>query len=128
MGMMRLPLAPWSSGMSKANAESYRLKEQSLLQQRQMTLNEATGMAQGMIIEIATKERQLELYEQKIIPATRNNYAMYQLAYEQNTEELFMLFDAWESLNMIQLEYLETMQELLMAQVELDRILETDRP
>jgi hypothetical protein len=28
-----------------------------------------------------------------------------QLGYEQNTEELFMLYDAWEKLNMTQLEY-----------------------
>lgn len=47
-----------------------------------------------------------------------------QLAYEQNTEELFMLFDAWESLNMTQLEYLDQLQQLLLMQAELDRILE----
>ena len=47
-----------------------------------------------------------------------------QLAYEQNTEELFTLFDAWETLNMTQLEYLQQLQELLMMQVKLERILE----
>ena len=48
-----------------------------------------------------------------------------QLGYEQNTEELFMLFDAWETLNMTQLEYLNQLQQLLTMQVELERILET---
>ena len=47
-----------------------------------------------------------------------------QLAYSQNTEELFELFDAWESLNMTQLEYLDQLQQLLVMQTELERILQ----
>jgi hypothetical protein len=47
-----------------------------------------------------------------------------QFAYEQNTQELFMLFDAWETLNMTQVEYLNQLQQLLLLQAELDRILE----
>jgi hypothetical protein len=47
-----------------------------------------------------------------------------QLGYEQNTEELFELYDAWETLNMTQLQYLDQLQQLLLMQVELERILE----
>ncbi len=47
-----------------------------------------------------------------------------QLGYEQNTEELFQLFDAWETLNMTQLEYLDQLQQLLIMQVELEQVLE----
>ena len=47
-----------------------------------------------------------------------------QLGYEQNTEELFMLFDAWETLNMTQLEYINQLKELLLMQVQLERIQE----
>ena len=43
---------------------------------------------------------------------------------QQNTEELFMLYDAWETLNMTQLEYLELLNDALKMQVELERILE----
>jgi len=124
MGMMRIPLAPWSSRMNRANMESYRWKNESLQQQRQMVINEATGMASGMIREMVARKRQVELYEQKIIPAIKNNYSTFQIAYEQNTEELFMLFDAWETLNMTQIEYLDTLQELLTAQTEFERIME----
>jgi hypothetical protein len=47
-----------------------------------------------------------------------------QLAYEQNTEELFNLYDAWETLNNTQLDYWDQVQQLLLMQVELERILE----
>jgi outer membrane protein TolC len=124
MGMMKIPIAKWSSKMNKANIESLKWKAEALRAQKQMMVNEASGMAYGMQSEIETKKRQLNLYEKNIIPALRNNYKTMQLGYEQNTEELFMLFDAWETLNMTQLEYLQQLQDLLMMQVELEKILE----
>ena len=47
-----------------------------------------------------------------------------QLGYEQNTEELFELFDAWEALNMTQMDYFDQLQKALQMQAELMRILE----
>jgi hypothetical protein len=47
-----------------------------------------------------------------------------QLGYEQNTEELFMLYDAWEQLNMAQLEYFEILTKALQTQTEIDRLIE----
>ena len=125
MGMVRLPMARWSSKMNKANIQSLKWKAESLVQQRQMIINESTGMASRMWNEIESKKKQIKLYEENIIPALRRNYQSMQLGYEQNTEELFTLFDAWETLNMTQLEYINQLQQLLQMQVELERILET---
>jgi outer membrane protein TolC len=124
MGMVRIPFAPWSARMTRANVESLRWKTEALNSQRQMIINEASGMAAGMKTEFQTKRRQVQLYENNIIPALRNNYKAMLLGYEQNTEELFMLYDAWESLNMMQFEYLDQLQQLLTVQVQLERILE----
>lgn len=123
MAMAKIPIGR-SMRMNKANIESLKWKSESLSQQRQMKLNEATGMAYTMSNEISSRRRQITLYETNIIPALKNNYKSMLLAYEQNTEELFMLFDAWETLNMTQVEYLNQLQQLLLLQAELDRILE----
>jgi len=123
MGMVRIPIGA-STKMQKASIESLKWKAEALQQQKQMLINEALGMSANMLNEIETKKSQLRLYESNIIPALRNNYKTMQLAYEQNTEELFSLFDAWETLNMTQLEYLQQLQDLLMMQVQLERILE----
>ena len=124
MGMVKLPLARWSSRMGRANIESLKWKAASLTLEREATINEALGMAYSMKAEFDTKKKQLKVYEEEIIPALRRNYQTVQLAYEQNTEELFMLYDAWEKLNMTQQEYLDQLQQLLALQAELDRILE----
>ncbi len=124
MGMVKLPFAKWSSKMNKANIESLKWKASALQSQKEMMVNEYSGMAYGMRNEIELKKKQLKLYNENIIPALKNNYKTMQLGYEQNTEELFMLFDAWETLNMTQLDYLKQLQDLLTMQVELERILQ----
>jgi len=124
MAMVKLPIAAWSSRGPKAAIESLKWKEESLNQQKQLLINEAAGQAQGLIAAIATKKRQIQLFEQNIIPALTKNYQVLQLSYEQNTGELFQLLDAWETLNMTQMEYLQQLQDLLNMQAEMDKLLE----
>ena len=104
--------------------ESLKWKADALQSQKKMLANEYSGMAYSMRNEIELKKKQLKLYSENIIPALKNNYKTMQLGYEQNTEELFMLYDAWETLNMTQLEYLELLNQVLKAQVGLERIIE----
>lgn len=124
LGSVKIPIAKWSSRASKANVESLKWKVESLNLQKQMIVNEFTGVAYQTQSDIEFKKKQLKLFTENIIPALRKNYQTMQLAYEQNTEELFTLFDAWETLNMTQLEYLQQLQDLLMMQVALEKILE----
>lgn len=124
MGMMKLPLTKWSSKMNKANIESLKWKASALQSQKEMMVNEYSGMAYGMRNELELKKKQMKLYEENIIPALRNNYKTMQLGYEQNTEELFMLYDAWETLYMTQLEYTELLNKLLQLQITLERLME----
>ena len=123
MGMLKVPLKN-SSRMNKANIESLKWKANALQSQKEMMVNEYSGMAYSMRNELDTKKKQLKLYDENIIPALRNNYKTMQLGYEQNTEELFMLYDAWERLYMTQLEYTELLSQALQLQVTLDRLME----
>ena len=124
MGVVKLPMAKWSSRSSKANVISLDWKAEALNQQRQMMINSATGMSYGLQTEIVSKRKQIKVFENNIIPALRRNFQSLLLAYEQNTEELFTLYDAWETLNITQLEYLDEVKQLLLMQVELERIRE----
>jgi len=123
MGMVRIPVN-WSTKMNRANIESLKWKAQSLEDQKLSMANEYSGMAYQMQENIAAKKKQIGLFDKNIIPALKKNYEITLLGYEQNTEELFELYDSWETLNDTQLEYLDQLQDLLRMQVELEKLLE----
>ena len=124
MAIVRLPSASWSAKSSKANIEGLKWKAQSYEAQKQIIINETSGEISGLLASIDSKKKQLQLFELNIIPSLQKNFKTTQLSYEQNTEELFELFDAWESLNMTQLDYLDQLQALLTMQVQMDKLLE----
>jgi len=123
MGMIKIPVN-WSTRMNKANIESLKWKAQSLEEQKASMANEYSGMAYEIQQNIASKKKQVELFDKNIIPALQKNYESMLLGYEQNTEELFELYDAWQTLNNTQLEYLNQLQELLDMQVDFEKLLE----
>ncbi len=123
MGMVKIPLN-WSTRANRANIESLRFKAQSLAEQKASMANEYSGMAYQMQQNIVAKKKQVQLFENNILAALRKNYQSNLLAYSQNTEELFELYDAWETLNNTQLEYINQLQQLLDMQVDLEKLLE----
>jgi outer membrane protein TolC len=123
MGTVKIPIN-WSTRMNKANIESLGWKAKSLEDQKASMSNEYSGIAYEMQENIASKKKQLRLFEENIIPALRKNYESTLMSYEQNTEELFELYDSWKALNDTQLDYLDQLQQLLVMQVDLEKILE----
>jgi len=125
MGMVNIPM-PWSTKMNKANINSYKIKNESLNWQKQMILNEATGMISGMNTELTNLKKQYAITEKSIIPALKRNYDTAILAWQNNTGDLFVSLDAWEALNMAQIDSLDKLQSILTAQVEIEKQLETN--
>ena len=125
LGMITIPM-PWSSKMNKANIDSFQIKNESLKYQKQMILNEATGMISGMKTELTNLKKQYELAQKFIIPALKRNYDTTILAWQNNTGDLFASLDAWEALNMAQIDALDKLQNILVAQVEIEKQLETN--
>jgi outer membrane protein TolC len=123
MGMAKIPMN-WSTRANRANIESLHFKAKSLQQQKAAMANEYSGAAYQMQKDIEAKKKQVTLFENNILPALRKNYQSNLLAYEQNTEELFELYDAWKTLDTTQLEYLNQLQQLLRMQVDLEQLLE----
>ncbi len=123
MGMVTIPM-PWSTKMNAANIESYKIKNESLIAQKNMTLNEATGMLESMKVEFENVKHQFDNTNNYIIPSLRNNYATALIAWQNNTGDLFIVLDAVEALNMAQIDALDKLQMLLTIQVEIEKQLE----
>ena len=124
MAMISIPIAPWSSKMYKAEVKGMQYEIQAMQKNREAMLIETRGMLAGMASQIITMKQQLENYETKIIPALRKNYQTLMLAYEENREQLPIVIDAWEALNMAQMDYLEKMEAYYTMIVSYERELE----
>lgn len=123
-GMVSIPIAPWSSKMYRANVRGMNLRIEAMRRGREAILNEAQGMAASMAWEIQTTRKQLDNYEQRIIPALERNYETVMLAYEENREELLFVIDAYEALIMAQTQYLDTMRRYYQMIVDYEKQLE----
>ncbi|MFD2515373.1 TolC family protein [Pontibacter locisalis] len=124
MGMVSIPIAPWSSKMYKANTKAMNLEIEAMQRERENILNEAQGMVRNMALELNAKREQVENYRKKILPALKKNYDVTMLAYEQNSAQLPEVIDAWEALNMAQMEYLNNLQALYLLAVAYEKEIE----
>jgi outer membrane protein, heavy metal efflux system len=124
LGMVTIPIAPWSAKMYKANTKAMDYEVESMKAERLAIMNEVQGMTTRMLSEINTLKQQLDNYEQRIIPALQKNYETLMLAYEENKEELPMVIDGWETLNMTRLQYLDTKQKYYEMIVNYEREIE----
>ena len=124
LGMITIPMS-WSTKMNKANIESYRIKNESLDWQKQMIANEASGMIKGMNAEFLNLKKQYQITQDNIIPALKRNYDTAILAWQNNTGDLFIALEAWEAMNMTQIDALDKLKSILVAQVEIEKQLET---
>jgi len=124
MAMVSIPIAPWSSKMYKAEVKGMQYDIEAMKKNRESLLIEARGMLAGMANQLVRMQQQLQNYNDKIIPALRKNYEMVMLAYEENREQLPMVIDAWEAMNMAQLEYLEKLENYYNMIVNYEKELE----
>jgi len=124
MAMVSIPIAPWSSKMYKAEVKGMQYDIEAMKKNRESLLIEARGMLAGMANQLVRMQQQLQNYNDKIIPALRKNYEIVMLAYEENREQLPMVIDAWEAMNMAQLEYLEKLENYYNMIVNYEKELE----
>jgi outer membrane protein, heavy metal efflux system len=124
MGMISIPIAPWSSRMYKSEVKGMSYEVEAMKKNREAILIEARGMLAGMAAQLNSMQKQLDNYNAKIIPALRKNYQSLMLAYEENREQLPMVLDGWEAMNMAQMEYLNKMEEYYLMIVKYEREIE----
>ena len=124
MGMVTIPIAPWSSKMYRSTALGLHYQIQGYQKQKEAIINEASGMVESLKWRISSQKKQISVYEKTLQPALQKNYKTSLLSYEQNTEDLFVVLDAVQALQMAKMELLDKKQELLLLQIEYEKTIE----
>ncbi len=118
MGMITLPIVPWSSKMYSSEVKSIGFKVQSMEFEKQQMQLMAHKMVAEKLSMLNYSYKQYENYVNDIIPAFDNNLQANLRAYNQNTGDLFELLDAWEMLLMKQIEMYDQLLSILKLEAE----------
>ena len=118
MGMMVIPIAPWSSGMyrSEVRAMDFRIADMQLEKEKMQLM--ARQMAAEKFVMLKYEMQQLNNYDSLIIPAYKDNYDAAFLSYSNNTGNFFLLLDAWDMLLMKKMEREDELLKVLSLQVQ----------
>ncbi|SFE84967.1 Outer membrane protein TolC [Chitinophaga sp. CF118] len=121
MGMISIPIAPWSSKMYKSGVKAMQYNVQAMEKERAAMLQETQGMLYGMQYEIQSMQKRVEAMEEKIIPALRQTLDANFLNYQENKLALSNVIDSWEALTMMQSNVLDEKLKLYEMIVDYEK-------
>lgn len=121
MGMVSIPIAPWSKKMYQSEIKSMRSNIQAMEQGRAAMLQETQGMLYGMQAEIQTMQQRIQSIEEKVIPALQKTFDASFITYQENKLTLTVVLDNWDALNMMRLDVLDEKQKLYQMIVDYEK-------
>ena len=124
MGMMTIPIAPWATKEYKSNIKGLDNTLYAISYQKQSLINETAGKIASLQTQMKYSKQQLTNYNNLIIPTYFKSYETSMLAYEQNTEDLFVVLDALKMHRMAKMNELDQLNVLFKLQVEYEKELE----
>ncbi len=121
MGMISIPIVPWSSKMYRSGIKAMQYEIQSMQKERSAMLQETQGMLYGMQYEIQSMQKRISAMEEKIIPALRQTLDASFLNYQENKLALSNVIDSWEALTMMQSNVLDEKLKLYEMIVDYEK-------
>lgn len=121
MGMISIPIAPWSSKMYKSEVKSMDYEIQAMEKQRGGMLQETQGMLYGMQYEIKSMQKRIAAMEEKIIPALKKTMDADFLNYQENKLQLPLVINSWEALTMMNNTVLDEKMKLYQMIVDYEK-------
>lgn len=114
MGMISIPIAPWSSKMYKSEVKGMEYEVLAMEKEKSAMLQETQGMLYGMQFELQSMEKRIEAMEEKIIPTLQKTMDVNFLSYRENKMELPEVLASWEALTMMQTSVLDEKLKLYL--------------
>lgn len=121
MGMVSIPIAPWSKRMYKNEIRAMELNVLAMQKEREAMLQETQGMLYGMQSEILVMQKRIENFGTKVIPALERSLdADFQL-YQENKQQLAVVIADWEALVMMKMNLVDEKFRLYKMIVEYEK-------
>ena len=125
MGMMTIPIVPWSAKMYKSEVKSMNYEIEAMTKEKEGMQLMALRMINEKLTMLKYGKAQLSNFQLGIIPMYNKNFEANLLAYKQNTGNLFVLLDSWEMLLMKRMEYYNKTLEVMKLEADYEYETET---
>lgn len=121
MGMVSIPIAPWSSKMYKSEVKGMGYEVLAMEKEKAAMLQETQGMLYGMQYEIQSMQKRIDAMEKTIIPTLKKTMDVSMLSYRENKMELPEVIGTWEALTMMQANILDEKLKLYLMIVDYEK-------
>lgn len=121
MGMISIPIAPWSSKMYKSEVKAMNYEIQAMEKERSGMLQESQGMLYGMQYEIQSMEKRIAAMETSILPALKKTMDADFANYQENKLQITAVIGSWEALTMMQSNILDEKMKLYQMIVDYEK-------
>ncbi|QJB37248.1 TolC family protein [Chitinophaga oryzae] len=118
MGMITIPVVPWSSKMYKSEVSSMGFEIEAMQMEKATMQLMVRQMIREKIVMLLYEKKQLDGYDNTVLPAYHRNFETSLVAYRQNTGSFFVLLDAWNMLLMKELERMDKLGQVFTIQSE----------
>lgn len=121
MGMISIPIAPWSSKMYKNEVKAMQFNVEAMQKERSAMLNETQGMLYGMQYEIQTMQQRTRSIGEKIIPSLQRAFDADFQTYQENKLPITTVIADWEALTMMKMNILDEKYKLYQMIVSYEK-------
>lgn len=121
MGMISIPIAPWSSKAYKNEVKAMDLEISAMQKEREGILLETRGRLYGMQAQLSKMQERLSSLEEKIIPSLKRAMDANFQSYQENKLQLPVVIENWEAWNMMQNNLLDVKMEYYQLIVDYEK-------
>jgi len=121
MGMISIPIAPWSSKAYKNEVKAIDLELSAVQKEREGLLLQTQGRLYGMQAELSKLQQRLSNLEDKIIPSLKRAMDANFQAYQENKLQLPVVIENWEAWNIMQNNLLDVKMEYYQLIVDYEK-------
>lgn len=123
MGMLSIPMAPWSKKMYEKEVQALQYEVQALNESKQQTLRASEGLVYSKYRQLADLKARITRMDDKIIPALQRAFDASFLAYQENKQSLNLLLNDWEALLEMKNTLLDEKLNLYLSLVDYEQAL-----
>ncbi|MBC7417946.1 MAG: TolC family protein, partial [Pedobacter sp.] len=124
MAGVTIPIVPWAAKSYKAKLRANEFDASAMAYQKENMINNLIGMIKTQETQLTQIQKELNVYDDKILPSMTKSYETLLLTYQENKANIIDVLNAWKDLNDSQLDYISLLNKYYQNFAEYEKNVE----